>query len=667
MSLSVLLVCLLSVPLAAPAVAQSDDGDPPTLAGAERGSDTTIVVTVADDTDVDEGSISLSDFGVSTGLLSNATVNESGANATVRLTLANAVNADNVTVSLEGSISDVAGNTVSSGSVTATGMDGQNPRLEAFGVERLNGTHGRITVDASERLSALTLAIGGANVDNLVVEDFTETSSPGGTVRYARVHAFPEEGVVGLLLMDLADEAGNRVSYNTQREYLVDRTPPSANLTGPSYVTTGDTHTFRSGAADNVGVESVAWSLGNGTTAAGRSITHTFIHPGNRTVTVNVTDGRGRTATVSHNVTVVSGASKTGVDVTPVGPNRTNASVSRDRPSQRVRIANDEGVLVDADGVTVASITATPPDNESLRLSVTVSGEARAFTTATGRRSIGSFGISHPSGDTARNVTFAVAVDRVELTAAGLAPEAVSLYRLNGTWTELPTRPVWADAETIRFRAESPGLSEFAVGASGAGDATNESDANGTDTNETTETATPVPETPTPTQSAALVLTNAALADESVTAGSFAVVTATVANRGATTGSRTLALTLDDVTVAERTVTVPPGENRTVQFATRVERGGTLAVDGTTAGTVSVEPAGENGGGEATETTTATPAPTATQPPAATTTVTNESGGLPNPLSFWPDGLVGTVLAGLLGLVAVVFGVLKALAIYLGY
>ena len=42
-------------------------------------------------------------------------------------------------------------------------------------------------------------------------------------------------------------------------------------------------------------------------------------------------------------------------------------------------------------------------------------------------------------------------------------------------------------------------------------------------------------------------------------------------------------------------------------------------------------------------------------------------GGLPNPLALWPGGLVGTVLGALVGLVAVVYGVLKALAIYLGY
>lgn len=687
---------LLAATLTMPALAQSgNDTDAPTLSAAERGNETTIVVTITDDQDVDESSISLSDFEVSSGLLRNATVDESGSNAIVELRLVSALDTDNVTVSLAGSISDATANTVSSGSATATGMDSRQPRLLDFSVDRLNATHARIGVETTEPLSRLTLAVGGVNAGNLVLANFTETIRNSNTVEYVRVHEFDEEGESRLLLMQLADEAENTVGYNARRNYLVDRTPPTASIDGPSDVTAGDTHRFASGADDNVGVESVRWSIEPNTTRAGRSVDHTFTDPGNRTLTVTVTDGRGRAVTVRHNVTVRPGASKDGVDVTPVAASRTNATVYADRAARRVRIADERGHLVSRDGVTVEALTVTPPANESIRLSATVSGQASAFTTATGRRSVAAISVDHPSTDTAENVTVAFAVDRLRLQAAGLAPDEVSLYRHNGTWRELPTRVHWADADRIHFTADSPGLSTFAIGASnetamrgnGTNTTRNESDdgatANGTGGANTTGSDDADTSTPTASdtdESASLVVTAAALADETVGAGEYAVVTATVTNEGGRTGSRTVALTGNGSTLANRTVTVPPGENRSLQFATRIDQRVTLAVDETTAGTVSVRNDSENASGASrtrTQSESATSSPTpvtdgssATDEPSVTGTAnetTAGGGGLPNPLALWPGGIVSTVLGGLVALVTVSYGVLKALAIYLGY
>ena len=680
---------LLAAGLAMPALAQSgNDTDGPTLSAAERGNETTIVVTITDDQDVDESSISLSDFDVGAGLLGNATVEESGSNAVVELVLVSTLDTDNVTVSLAGSITDTTGNTVSSGSATATGMDSRQPRLLGFTVDRRNDTHARLAVETTEPLSRLTLAIGGANADNLVLANFTETIRNSNTLEYARVHEFDEEGESRLLLMQLADEAGNAVGYNARRNYLVDRTPPTASIDGPSSVTTGDTHTFASDADDNVKVESVRWSIEPNTTRAGRSIEYAFTEPGNRTLAVRVTDGRNRTATVRHNVTVRPGASKDGVDVTPVAADRTNATVYADRVARRVRVADERGHLVSRDGVTVEALSVTPPANESIRLSATVSGQASAFTTATGRRSVAAISIGHPSTDTAENVTVAFAVDRLRLQAAGLAPEEVSLYRHNETWRELPTRVRWGDAERVHFTADSPGLSTFAIGASnqtatgenGTNAATNESEsgatANGTggaNTTESDDTDTSTATASDTEESASLVVTAATLAEETVVAGEYAVVTATVANEGGRTGSRTVALTGNGSTLANRTVTVQPGENRSLQFASRVDQPITLAVGGTTAGTVTVRNDSTSASGASrtrTQSESATSSPTpvtdgssATDEPSDASTVnattTGGGGGLPNPLALWPGGIVG--------LVTVSYGVLKAIAMYLGY
>jgi|GEM_PF-884601 len=724
--LLVALACAVALLVpATPAVAQSEsDTSAPTLAGAERGNATTIVVTVADDTDVAESSISVSDFSISTGLLANATVNESGTNATVNLLLVDPVNADNVTVSLDGSISDATGNTVSTGEVTATGMDGVDPRLLDFSVDRLNGTHARLGVETVEPLSQLTLAIGSANTANLDIDNFTETRQNDGNVRYTRVHEFDNEGETLVLLMKLTDEAGNTISYNARRDYLVDRTPPTADIDGPTFVTAGDNHTFDSGATDNVGVESVRWSIGNNTTLTGQSITHAFTAPGNTTLTATVTDGRGRNVTVDHTVTVAPGGSTDGVDVIPVSSNRTNATVFGDRDTQRVRIAGPRGELVSNDGVTIESLRATPPAGEPLRLSLALNRSARSFTTATGRPSITSFSVTHPVRDTATNVTVSFAIDHYRLQSSGIDHDSVSLYRLNGTWTELPTRVRYNGTDRVHFTADSPGLSAFAIGASGQADVSgNETETNGTgdggtvgdrnDTDESGGNETVADDDngtdASPPAPASLVVTNATLVADPASTGGYAIVTATVANTGGQTGSRTLTLTVNNTTVETRPVTVPAGENRTIQFATRTDESGPLAVDDVTAGTAGNETmAGPMPEATPTDNVTATPtastatpnatttastenatasnttttaatttasatvASTATQTaqttPETATNATQQGGrGLPNPLSLLPGGLVVTVLGAVVGLAAVAYGVLKALAIYLGY
>lgn len=676
-----------------PVRAQSEtDTSAPTLAAAERVNDTTIGVTIADDNDIEESSISLSDFEISSGLLRTATVNESGSNATVNLTLANKLDTDNVTVSLDGTISDTAGNTVSSGSVTATGMDSRNPRLLDYRLERLNATHARVTVATAEQLSQLTLAVGGANTANLAIDDFSETVQSDGTARYTHVHEFDEEGETLFLLMELTDRAGNAVGYNVRKDYLADWTPPTAAIDGPHFVTAGDNHTFTSGAADNVAVASVQWAVDANTTRTGESINHSFATPGNRTLTATVTDGRNRTVTASHTVTVLPGASTDGVDVTPVSDRRTNVTVFANRTSQRVRITDDRGHLVSNDGVRIESLSVTPPPAEPLALVLSLDSRARAFTSATERQSVASFTVSHPSEHPADNVTVAFSVDRLRLLSVGLSPEEVSLYRLNGTWTERPTRVRFTTSERVHFVADSPGLSTFAIGASGTGDAANGETGNATGRNETNETdeqaatdsdgeTADASDTTTPTPApASLVVTDVRLAADTVSTAAYTVVTATVVNRGGQTGSRSITLAVNNTTVATRPVTVLPGGNRTVQFGVRVNESASLSVDGTPAGTVSVvdtatATAATRTATEATVSDTATTtsqattssAPAQTSETTVTTTGQQNGGGLPNPLALWPSGLVGTVLGAVIAFVTVSYGILKALAIYLGY
>jgi len=92
---------------------------------------------------------------------------------------------------------------------------------------------------------------------------------------------------------------------------------------------------------------------------------------------------------------------------------------------------------------------------------------------------------------------------------------------------------------------------------------------------------------------------------------------------------------------------VPAGESRTGAFDLTASEPGPLTVNGRQVATV--------GGGDDGRLS------------APIGTVSGLLSGLPNPLALWPDGLLGTVLAGILGFVAVTYGILKALAVYLGY
>lgn len=85
----------------------------------------------------------------------------------------------------------------------------------------------------------------------------------------------------------------------------LDVTPPTAALEAPPIVDE-DTkvNLSASNATDNHQVVSVSWSFGDGTTATGINVTHTWTNPGTYTVEVTVADADGNNDTVTHEITV---------------------------------------------------------------------------------------------------------------------------------------------------------------------------------------------------------------------------------------------------------------------------------------------------------------------------------------------------------------------------
>jgi hypothetical protein len=247
-----------------------------------------------------------------------------------------------------------------------------------------------------------------------------------------------------------------------------------------------------------------------------------------------------------------------------------------------------------------------------------------------------------------------LSVQRTYLDALGVDAGNLSVYRLaDGNWTRLDTTAT-TDGDAVTFAAESPSLSAFALATrpastdgttdngtnatapngtdapengtapnGTAGNATGKGTANGTDTsaNETT----PQPDESGSQGQPQLFVSNVTVNRTQVAVNESVLVNVTVANSGNASGTYVAGLQtiqgLNRSFVDRAEVTVPPGEQRRVQFTTQFARTGnhTVSVNGTQAGPV----------------------------------VVSSGGGLLSILSVIPVRLIGLILGGVVGLLVV--------------
>ncbi len=100
------------------------------------------------------------------------------------------------------------------------------------------------------------------------------------------------------------DDQGNTDSATTPETLTLDTTPPSVDAGENRTVTEGDSVNFSATVSDENGIDSYEWAFGTGDSATGQSPSYTYDTAGDYTVTVEVTDDAGNTASDSLTVSV---------------------------------------------------------------------------------------------------------------------------------------------------------------------------------------------------------------------------------------------------------------------------------------------------------------------------------------------------------------------------
>ena len=153
--------------------------------------------------------------------------------------------------------------------------------------------------------------------------------------------------------------------------------PPTVSITGPSSAQVGDELTFEASAADADGsVAGYDWTLGDGTTVSGQSVTHAYAAAGEYEVEVSVTDDDGATTTATQTVTVTEAPAPADFQVTNLAvPSPVTQGDSVTVSATVENVGDEQGtqtVSLSADGSAVGSEELTLAGGASQQVSFAV-------------------------------------------------------------------------------------------------------------------------------------------------------------------------------------------------------------------------------------------------------------------------------------------------------
>lgn len=653
-------------------VAADNQTETPELVSGEPVSDVEMQVLFEDDVGVETDSIDADDFILSEGTLDGVSISQSGTDAIVNLSLEAPVASDEVVVALadDSNVSDVEGNTLDASgdrvSVTVSGMDSVPPDLRSLSVEDAHGESGEVVVEFDQMVASLRVDIDGPTEMQLRREDFERTET--GTYSYTFEPS--ESGDYEVQVTQATDDAGNTATFDRTETVEARLDSPDAVAALDAVDSDETTLTFDASQSGEDAVEFI-WSMGDGTNVRGERVSHQF-GPGFYTVRLEVIDEYGNLGE-DHIAIRVPADTESG-PATPTDTSET-VSVQRESPDSLetafvtvqsgaagtpVIVGSDEHEpLLEGETATLQALHLQLDSPATFGLVASVV-ETDDITVDDDKEILQVFRVSPDIGRTDIVGThFEFTLEESMLGETGIPPESVELYReTDDGWEPLSTR----HHGNGTYEATTDSFSRFSIVAptdhgtvesaeddkQGGTGAENESD-DGTDSDDTRENID---------DDSQFVVQNATVTPETAEAGEDLTVTASVENQGDEDGLFLAGLFVDDERVDTKSVgPVPAGATLEVEFETALEESGdrTVRINGSTAGTVAVDTA--DGGGLSSLLLT------------PFIFVYGMLAGLVSllPLGFVPGGLLRGVFVFLVLPGAVVYGILKGLAIYLGY
>ncbi len=196
--------------------------------------------------------------------------------------------------------------------------------------------------------------------------DFGDGSTGSGRVVY---HGYTQARTY-VATLTIADSTG-RAAAKTQSVTVSESAPPTANFEfSPAAPLVNETVFFnatKSLPAAGRTITSYNWNFGDGTTGSGVTVQKSYGAPGSYTVTLIVTDDRGRQGTTSKTVAPAEGALPTAdFDFSPTAPATGQAiffNAAKSKPAAGRRIVSyawDFGAGTTGSGITVEKVYDTP-------------------------------------------------------------------------------------------------------------------------------------------------------------------------------------------------------------------------------------------------------------------------------------------------------------------